>query len=418
MRCCLPSEKVGPLGKSEHHQNYQSREKSEHHQQYRLRGKSEHHQQYQSRGKSENHQQYRPRGKSEHHQHYQSRGKSEHHQQYRPRGNTANHQHNQPEGKSEHQQHYQQEERVNIINIIDKQERVIIMNNIDQEKRLTIKDIVGFTVDVTEESSIGKETVTGVINELFTFDDTTSMSIGTSNKDWLIYTLCIAAVFIVTILSHLIRSFRKQKTSKVTQVNEAVVLEQVTESPFNSIYDEIDEDMLTDNKIYFVPQDNPSVKSDTGHGDTSYLDACFAIEDDEHQKLEDQTSNTESNSTSSSNSEVAAKNDLEYLNPYNSLRDNRKGDTHGYEVAVAVHSVRESSSESDEETTNHKYSHVYQPLKKVEGMLINDSTYATPQPTYDANVQHDSLSKYGSNAYINNNAESNKTIDASDDQTS
>ncbi|CAG2246044.1 unnamed protein product [Mytilus edulis] len=181
--------------------------------------------------------------------------------------------------------------------------------------------------------------------------------------DWLIYTLCIVAVVIVTILSHVFRSHRKRQPSTVTQVNEAVVLEQGTSSPYSSVYDEIDEDMLTDDKIYFVPQEKPLLRNKLDMM-TDYLDVCFVTEDEEQQKFDDKTSHTRSNSTLSSNSEIAARNDLEYLNPYNSLHDNWKRDIDGYEVAVTVQSIKDASSGSDEESTFHKYSHVYQQLQK------------------------------------------------------
>lgn len=239
--------------------------------------------------------------------------------------------------------------------------------------------------------------------------------VGTSNMDWLIYTICIVAVVIVTILSHVFRSYRKLQSSTVTQVNEAVVLEQETESPYSSVYDEIDEDMLTDDKIYFVPQENPSLKIQTRYDDTEYLDVCFVNEDEEQQKFDDKTSHSGSNSTLSSNSEVAAQNDSEYLNPYNSLLDNWKRDIDGYDVAVTAHSIKDASSRSDEESTYQKYSHVYQPLQTNPCMNMNDQAYAKPQTVNDTKIeQQASPSSHETNSlhvYMINNAESSKPID-------
>ncbi|XP_071179489.1 uncharacterized protein [Mytilus edulis] len=207
--------------------------------------------------------------------------------------------------------------------------------------------------------------VTDVPNDVFITTEPNSISSGgSSNMEWLIYTLCIAGVVIVTGLSHLFRSYRKRKHSKEMLVNGDLVLEQVTECPYSGFYDEIDENLLSDDKSYFVPQDSHSVTKSTGIDDTGYLDACFATEEDERQKLQDKLSQMGSNSTSSSNSHVAAQKDSEYLHPYHSLQDNWKEDSHGYEAAVTVHHGIESSSGSDEEANNHKYSHVYQQLQK------------------------------------------------------
>ncbi|XP_052072574.1 uncharacterized protein LOC127710657 [Mytilus californianus] len=220
--------------------------------------------------------------------------------------------------------------------------------------------------------------ITDVPNNVFTTKEPNSISSGgSSNMEWLIYTLCIVGVVIVTGLSHLFRSYRKRKHSKEMLVNGDLVLEQVIESPYSGFYDEIDENMLADDKTYFVPQDNHSATKSTGHDDTGYLDACFATEEDEQQKLKDKLSQKGSNSTSSSNSHVAAQNDTEYLHPYHTLQDNWKEDSHGYEAAVTVHHRTESSSGSDEESTNPKYSHVYQPLQKDRDM--KGQAYEKPQ---------------------------------------
>ncbi|CAG2210040.1 unnamed protein product [Mytilus edulis] len=112
----------------------------------------------------------------------------------------------------------------------------------------------------TKRKIVTDKHVTDVPNDVFITTEPNSISSGgSSNMEWLIYTLCIAGVVIVTGLSHLFRSYRKRKHSKEMLVNGDLVLEQVTESPYSGFYDEIDENMLSDDKSYFVPQDSHSV---------------------------------------------------------------------------------------------------------------------------------------------------------------
>lgn len=239
--------------------------------------------------------------------------------------------------------------------------------------------------------------------------------IGTSNMEWLIYTLCIVGVVIVTGLSHLVRSYKRHKSSKERLVNDEVVLARVHTSPYSGFYDEIDEDMLTDEKVNFVPQDNNSDMKNTRSDDPGYLDPCFVIEEDESQTLNNTLSHLECNSTSSSNADVSAQNDTEYLHPYHSLQDNWKEHSHGYEVAMVVHLGTERLLCSEEEIPNHEYSHVYKSLDKDRD--INDHVYdkpQTPKMKNDTKIQLASPFMRGTNSaqgYVNTNAESDKTID-------
>lgn len=195
--------------------------------------------------------------------------------------------------------------------------------------------------------------------------------------EWLIYTLCIVGVVIVTGLSHLFRSYKRHKSSKERLENEEVVLARVHTSPYSGFYDEIDEDMLTDDKVDFVPQGNHSDTKSTEPDDTGYLDPCFAIEEAESQSLEDTLLHVECNSTSSTNSDVTTQNDTEYLHPYHSLQDKWKENSPGYEVAVIVHLGTESCSSSEEEIPNPKYSHVYKSLEQERD--IKGHMYEKPQ---------------------------------------
>lgn len=242
------------------------------------------------------------------------------------------------------------------------------------------------------------------------------MIAGTSNMDWMIYTVCIVGVLVLTCLSHLFRSYRKQTSPKDRLTNDDIDLEQVIESPYSGMYDEIDEEMLTDDKIYFVPHENHSVQESVGDDDTGYLDACVEFEEADRQTLKDKISQERSNSSCSSNSNNAAQDDTDYLNPYNLLRENWKEDSHKYAVSVTVNMVS-SNAVSDEETTNHKYSHRYQ-SPQTNGDLKGQA-YEKSQTTNDTQVQQTTLSIYSISRlhdYIHNNAESDKAIHSYDDE--
>lgn len=231
----------------------------------------------------------------------------------------------------------------------------------------------------------------------------------TSNMEWIIYALCIAAVVIVTGLSHLFRSYRKRKSSKESKVNGDAVLEQSTEYPYTGSYDEIDEDMLLDDHTFGVPQTTVTASTE----DTGYLDPYFATEDDERNQLNDQTSHNENNSNCSSNSNLAIQNDTEYLNPYHTLQDNWKEVSHGYEVAVTVHTGFKSSCGSDEEATGHKYSHKYQDRYK-KGHSYEIPHISESNARNDVNVLIITPARHGTCSLqdnVNDTAESDKTIE-------
>ncbi|XP_052073563.1 cell death abnormality protein 1-like [Mytilus californianus] len=139
------------------------------------------------------------------------------------------------------------------------------------------------------DSTVTTIIATDFSSEAIIIEETAVKSSGPSNKEWLLYSLCIAGVIMLTALTHLLRYYKKRKSSKLRPLcnNKDVVLESTITSPFTGVYDEIDENVLTDNTeglyvttssiynepVYFVPQESTSISTD-------YLDPVFAAEEE------------------------------------------------------------------------------------------------------------------------------------------
>ncbi|VDI55688.1 Hypothetical predicted protein [Mytilus galloprovincialis] len=209
---------------------------------------------------------------------------------------------------------------------------------------------------------------------------------GTSISGWIIVTLCIAGCIILTGLGYLIRTYRQRLSVKSRIKNEGSILEPLGPAPYIGVYDEIDENPLTfdtaDSNVTpqephyetvdCVSQERLSITSSTEHDDTGYLDPYFALED-ESDKLQDRTSQTECSSTNSSNSDVVDQDIIAYKNIYQPLQENWQDNSHGYDIPVMVHEGFECSAGFDENTTSNSYYNVYKPLQK--DMDITNPTY-------------------------------------------
>ena len=69
---------------------------------------------------------------------------------------------------------------------------------------------------------------------------------GTSNTEWIIYTLCITGCFFMTGLCHLFRTYKKQYDIGGRKVNKEVNLKTLELTSYiDDIYDEVDENPLT-----------------------------------------------------------------------------------------------------------------------------------------------------------------------------
>ncbi|XP_063419260.1 uncharacterized protein LOC134702098 [Mytilus trossulus] len=226
--------------------------------------------------------------------------------------------------------------------------------------------------DVTSvENTFTNIVVTGYASEAITIEETPIKSSEPSNKEWLWYTICITGAIIITASSHVLRSYRKRK---LRLTNEEAVVESTTTSQYTGFYHEIDENIFKDvtpslslvshpskmEAMCFIPQENSLITRSTELVNTDYLDPVFAAEDDEEYSQQQELHKKDNMSTCFS---VIVPLSIKSVNP-SKVTETRHEHMHGYEVPVMVHQCIESSSGSDEDATDHKYSHVYQSLQK------------------------------------------------------
>ncbi|CAC5361760.1 Protein FAM135A,Protein FAM135B [Mytilus coruscus] len=281
------------------------------------------------------------------------------------------------------------------------------------------------------ETTVTTIIATDFSSETIIIEKTTIKRSGQSNKEVLLYSLCIAGVIMLTALTHLLRSYKKRKSSKLRPLcnNEDVVLESTITSPFSGVYDEIDENVLTDNTqgiyvttpssnnepVYFVPQESTSISAITEHVDTDYLDPVFAAE--EGGKSKDQIYEKDSIANCSFVSDAIVPKITENMSP-SQLIENMHEYLH--EVPVTVHQCIESSSGSDEDAIGTEYSYVYQPLQKDVQMKSNEYEQLRMQErktVHDATLKAVSQFIYGTSElqlYLNQYAGSDKTINCCD----
>ncbi|CAG2234514.1 unnamed protein product [Mytilus edulis] len=102
---------------------------------------------------------------------------------------------------------------------------------------------------------------------------------------------------------------------------------------------------------------------------SSYLDACFAPDE-----TETQSSFKESSSSHSSNSDLVILDNTGYLNPYQPLLESVQQIPDGYDVAIHIRQNSENSSgsmTSEDGSSVHKYSHVYQQLRQDQSAITH-----------------------------------------------
>ncbi|CAG2185404.1 unnamed protein product [Mytilus edulis] len=225
-----------------------------------------------------------------------------------------------------------------------------------------------------EDSTVTIIISTSIPSKAIIIEETTVKYNGSSNMDWLLYTLCIAGVIVLTAFTHLLRSYQQRKSTKRTK-SEKVVWESTTTSPYTGTYDEIDENVLTDNTsglcvtaqksrmeaVYFVPQESTYSTTITGQVKTDYLDPVFEAELEEGEKSEDQILTCSSSKVSTGTESVRS----------STSKENTHEHLHGNRVPVTIHQFIESSSGVDEDTTENKCSHTYQSLLKESQISSN-----------------------------------------------
>ncbi|CAG2221982.1 unnamed protein product [Mytilus edulis] len=282
--------------------------------------------------------------------------------------------------------------------------------------------------DITyDESTVTIIISTSIPSKAIIFEETTDKYKGSSNMDWLLYTLCIAGVIVLTAFTHLLRSYQQRKSTKRSK-SEKVVWESTTTSPYTGTYDEIDENVLTDNTsgfcvtaqksrmeaVYFVPQESTYSTTITGQVKTDYLDPVFEAELEEGEKSEDQILTCSSSKVSTGTESVRS----------STSKENTHEHFHGNRVPVTIHQFIESSSGADEDTTENKCSHTYQSLQKESQISSNKyEQFQNPDSKIADNSKLQAITQfiYGTNELtnvINKYTGSDKTINSCDENPS
>ncbi|CAC5415133.1 unnamed protein product [Mytilus coruscus] len=260
-------------------------------------------------------------------------------------------------------------------------------------------------------------------NERATAKEANVIRNGTSNTEWLIYTLCITGCFVITVLCYLFRTYRKRHALDLRIVNEKVLKPLERTSYNDNIYDEVDENPLTfvtigpnvtskasnNETINFVFDDRQSNTAGNEHDEAGYFDLYFGMKEGANEHEENRALQKESRSTSSSNSNVVGLDNTEYPNPYIPIQEYSHEESHACEVAVMVHQCIERSSGSDEDATSNIYSNVCITLQKdrqmnsqanksqlsSESRTVHDKTLKTVFPSlYRTGYLQDSINKY------------------------
>ncbi|XP_063419258.1 uncharacterized protein LOC134702096 [Mytilus trossulus] len=277
--------------------------------------------------------------------------------------------------------------------------------------------------DISYEDSTATLIIsTSIPSKCIIIGETTIKYNGSSNMDWLLYTLCIAAVIVLTAFTHLLRSYQQRKSTKRSK-SEKVVWESTTTSPYTGTYDEIDENVLTDitpglcvtaqqsrmEAVYFVPQESTYSTTITGQVKTDYLDPVFEAEIEEGEKSEDQiltcSSSIGSESVSSSTS-----------------KENTHEHSHGNRVPVTIHQFIKSSSGDGEDTSENLCSHTYQSLQKDSQISSNKyEQFQKPESmiAHDTKLQAVTQFMYGTSDLpnvINKYAEPDTPINGCDEK--
>ncbi|CAC5400709.1 unnamed protein product [Mytilus coruscus] len=276
-----------------------------------------------------------------------------------------------------------------------------------------------------------RRTTSSLPNERVSSNTATGVQNGTSNVEWIIYTICIACCFILTGFGHLFRTCKKRTSIKQKFINEEDALELLESTPYMDHYNEVDKKPLTfvttvnapshepqTETINFVFHERQSNTTCTVHDEVGYLDLYFVMKEDLNHQEENRSSQNQSLSTSSFNSNFFGQDNTEYFKPYKPLQEYSQEDSQGCEVAVTVHQHIERSSRSEENASSNIYSNVYQLLQKDRQLnsqangnqlspvsnTVHDQTLQTAIPsTFRTGNLQDCTNKY---------AESEKTIDA------
>ncbi|XP_063447426.1 uncharacterized protein LOC134726958 [Mytilus trossulus] len=212
-------------------------------------------------------------------------------------------------------------------------------------------------------------------NETVTGKQTNTLKDRSSNFEWIIYTLCITGLTILTVMGNILHKKRKQRSLKL-KINAEIDLESFQPTPCNGIYSEVDENPLRFDttelnvalqaslrkSVNFVSQGRQSITTEIEDDETTgYLDVYFDMENDITRKKDEIPH--ESFPNISENSDVVGNDNKECHKPYTVLLDNRQGDSNACEVIATEHQCSENSSTSEKEATSNVYPDMFKTIQ-------------------------------------------------------
>lgn len=201
---------------------------------------------------------------------------------------------------------------------------------------------------------------------------------GSLNDEWVIYTLCITGLTLLTCFVHLTLASIKRRSCKEVIVNEKVVsklgdFNVVDETPIPIVTtgsNATSHDSHGEN-INFNCHEKQSCTTGIEDDEVGYFDLYFVLKEGPNDQVKEQTSQNERLSTSSFYANVVGQDKTEYHKTYMSPNEYCIDDIYACDVAVTVHKGMERSSRPDEDAKYNMYS-------KVNKTLQTDWTINSP----------------------------------------
>lgn len=201
---------------------------------------------------------------------------------------------------------------------------------------------------------------------------------GSSNDKWIIYTLCITGLTLLTCFAHLTLAYIKRRSCKETIANQNVVsvlgdLDVVGKTPlsFGTTGSNATSHDSHSETISFDCHERQSETTGIDDDKVRYFDQYFVIKEGANEQIEDRASQNERLSTSSFYANVIGQGKMEYHKTYMSPNEYCIDDIYTCDVAVTVHTGMECSFRPDANATNNMYS-------KVNKTLQTDWTVNSP----------------------------------------
>ncbi|CAG2186382.1 unnamed protein product [Mytilus edulis] len=199
---------------------------------------------------------------------------------------------------------------------------------------------------------------------------TYSTNTGSSNDKWIIYTLCITGLTLLTCFANLTLAYIKRRSCKETIANQNVVsvlgdFNVVDKTPIafgTTGSNATSQDSHSEN-INFDCHERQSKTTGIDDDEVGYFDLYFVMKEGPNDQVKDRTSQNERLSTSSFYANVVGQDKTEYHKTYMSPNEYCIDDIYACDVAVTVHTGMECSSRPDEDAKYNMYSKVNKTLQ-------------------------------------------------------